>query len=123
MKKSISIFLLVIILLQSCVAYQKTSVSLDEATNTGKVKLIDTHGRVYQIINIEMQDSVYYGFIAKEKTVLYEAQFSGIYLQDKKKSKTQTIIFTVSMYAILTVGLGLLIVAFFKALEEDLNSI
>ena len=92
MKKSVSIVLLATILLQSCVAYQKTSVSLNEATNKGKVKLIDANGRVYAALNIEMQDSIYYGFIAKEKIVISEASLSEIYLQDKKKSAWMTVL-------------------------------
>jgi hypothetical protein len=119
MKKSISIVLLATILLQSCVAYQKTSVSLNEATDRGKVLLIDTHGSAYHLQNIEMEDSVYYGFIAKERTVLYEAQFSGIYLQDNKRSKTQTVIVVVGLVVII----GVLVVAAFAAMFNELNKL
>ena len=58
------------LLLQSCVAYQKTSVSLQEAAYEGKVRLIGTGGNVYEMRNIEMQDGNYYGFIGKEKTLI-----------------------------------------------------
>ena len=91
-KQSISIVLLASILLQSCVAYQKTSVSLEDAANRGNVKLIGTDGNVYEIQNIEMQDSIYFGFIGKEKIVITEASLSGIYLQDKKKSSRWTVL-------------------------------
>jgi len=92
MKKSTSIVLLATILLQSCVAYQKTSVSLEEAANKGNVKLIGTDGNVYEMRNIEMQDSIYYGFIGKEKTLIAEASLAEIYLQDKKKSTRWTVL-------------------------------
>ena len=119
MKKSISVLLLVIMLLQSCVAYQKTSVSLNEATDRGRVLLIDTHGSAYHLQNIEMEDSIHYGMIAKEKTIIYEAQFSSIYLQDKKKSKTQKIIVLVSLGALLGVMGVAVIFGFINALPEN----
>ena len=79
-------------LLQSCVAYQKTSVSLNEATNRGKVKIVDTHGSAYHLQNVEMKDSIYYASIKGKQTILYEAQIASIYLHDKKKSTWITII-------------------------------
>ena len=42
MKKSVSIVLLATILLQSCVVYQKSPVSITQAHNKGKVLIIDS---------------------------------------------------------------------------------
>ena len=120
MKKPVSLVLLATILLQSCVAYQKTSVSLNEATNKGKVKLIDANGRVYAALNIEMQDSIYYALIKKNKIALVESQYSGIYLEDKKKSKTQTVIFWASFVIVVGFGFALLLG---QAFENLANSI
>lgn len=123
MKKSLSLVLLATILLQSCVAYQKTSVSLEQAYNKGKVKLVDMHGNKHTIQNIEMKDSIYYAFIKEKRTILYESQISSIYLVDKKKSKTQTIIFSVTFYAILLVAAFAAFVGIINSIEEDLNKI
>lgn len=123
MKKHISIVLLATILLQSCVAYQKTSVSLEQAHNKGNVKMVDMNGHKHRIKNIEMKDSIYYAFIDEKRIRLHETQISSIYLQDKKKSNTQTTFFWVTFSAILLVGFIALLGAMINAIEEDLNSI
>ena len=94
--------------------------SLNEATNKGKVKLIDANGSVYAALNIEMQDSIYYALIKKNKIALVESQYSGIYLEDKQKSKEQTVIFWASFVIVLSLGFALMFAA---ALENLDNSI
>ena len=78
---------------QSCVVYQKTSVSLEEAYNSGraKVKLINREPIYYEYIYL--QDNIYYGKLAltRKGTPLYAHQISSIYLKDFKKSELQTI--------------------------------
>ena len=104
MKKLISSFLLVIILLQSCVVYQKTSVSLEEAVDKGKVKLITKKGEKVKYKKIIQKDSIYYGFdLKKLKNVdgvfewneityqLWDTEIESIHIKDKEKSTTRTI--------------------------------
>ena len=122
-KQPISIALLVTILLQSCVAYQNTSVSANEAHNRGKVKVKSNRGISYEFSNIEMRDSIYYGVNEEVNIPLVPSQISGIYLKDNGKSKTQTAIFWVSFTVLLVVGSLLLLVAGLKELEKDLNNI
>ncbi len=86
MNKSISIILLATILLESCVFYQKTTVSLKEAQDIGKVKLTTTHGEVYIFKSIILRDSLYFGVNKNAQQVLYESKISSIYLQNMKKS-------------------------------------
>ena len=119
-KQSISIVLLATILLQSCVAYQKTSVSLEEAANRGKVKLIHTDGTFLLFKNIEMQDSIYYGFINNIQRPLVESNFSGIYLQDKKKSEIQTVIFVPTFLLALGFGFALLFGGLLNAVADSI---
>ena len=91
MKKSISILFLVTILLQSCVVYQKTPVSINEAYKRGsRVKIISKLGESYIFNGIYIKDSIYYGVEGDNLVRLDTAQISGIYLQDNKKSKNQT---------------------------------
>ena len=109
MKKSVSFVLLATILLQSCVAYQKTSVSLNEAENKGKVKVTTTLGDESEYDNIDFRNNGYFGTYAHGEISLDSAQISSIYLQDIMKSKHQTIITIVSVVIvipILLIGIG-----------------
>jgi len=106
-KQLISIALLATILLQSCVAYQKTSISLDEAKNKGKVKVMRRTGNYSKFKNIHMEDGVYYGNINNKEVLLKVSQFSAIYLEDKEKSKKQTIKLAVGI--VVTIGIFFLI--------------
>ena len=61
MKKSISIFLLGTVLFQCCVVYQKTPVSLSDAANKGKVKVVTTNNKKLKFPNIEFENGIYKG--------------------------------------------------------------
>lgn len=103
-KKKIIYFLISqLLLFQSCVAYQKTSVSLNEAHDRGKVKVSTFIGEDIKCKNINMQDDIYYGLSGKNEIKLSPDQIKAIYLKDIKKSKTQTIIL-ISPIIILGVG-------------------
>ena len=108
MKRQIAIFILVNILLQSCVVYQDTSVSLNDAQNQGRVKVTTTYGNDLTLINIDFRDSVYYGDYGKsqDEISLDSAQISSIYLQDVRRSKNQTTITIVS----LVIGIPLIVI-------------
>lgn len=91
MKKSISIILLAILISQGCVTiYQKTPVTWAEVSNKGKLKIETVKGKEIKYINIEMNDSDYYGVKGKKKIKLDTSLISNIYLKDIKKSKLQT---------------------------------
>ena len=112
MKKSISIVLLATILLQSCIAFQKTSVSLNEAQDKGRVRVSYTNRRDASFANIILKDSIYYGIPVPKhisEKPLEPDQISGIYLKDIKKSKEQSILFGAIFGIILAVFIGTLI--------------
>ena len=67
MKRSISIFLLAVMLLQSWVVYQHTSVPLDDAQNQGRVKVATTYGTDMKFTNMYFEDSLYYGVAGTKK--------------------------------------------------------
>ena len=93
MKKSISFVLLATILLQSCVAYHDTSVSLNEAYDRGKVEVINNIGKSTRFTNIILKDSIYYGINSANRFVeepLDSLNISAIYLQDIRDSRINT---------------------------------
>ena len=108
-KQAVSIALLATLLIQSCVVYQHTTVSIDEAHNKGKVKVKSNRGISYEFSNIEIRDSIYYGVSKKGDIPLKTALIASIYLQDIDKSKTKTIIAAVG--ASIAGILGLLIIS------------
>lgn len=60
-KQSIAYFLLFTLLIQSCVAYKKTSITPDQAHDIGiKGRLIRHNGDTLIFYNIKLTDSVYY---------------------------------------------------------------
>lgn len=78
--------------MQSCVAYQSTSVPISEAKYAGRAKVTTTTGQELLFQNIELKNSIYYGVYEKTKKLRLDiTQISMIYLQDVKKSKNQTI--------------------------------
>ena len=104
MKKSISIFLLLSLLIQSCVVYQKTSVPINEAWDKGPVKIIDEYG-ADEFDFIERTDYKYYGVIKNgrtvDKTPIDTVGVSAIYSKDIRKSKNRSIALAISL------GLGI----------------
>ena len=113
MKRQFAIFLLVNILLQSCVVYQKTSVPLESAVEKGKVKLITTTGNKLNFRKIEKVDSIYYGTLNSIKYHIPPDEVEAIYLIDKKKSKK------ISLIIVSTVIVGFT-VWFFVTLDDRL---
>ena len=89
MKKSTFVFLLIALLFQSCVVYQNTSVSLEDAVNKGNAKVINKDGQDYRFTNIEFTDSLYYGIDEKNQAILLHPTIF-VYLQDIQQSKKKS---------------------------------
>lgn len=90
MKKPISLLSLTIILLQSCVAYQKIPSSLNEANDSGKVEVNFSSGKTAHFANIILKDSVFYGINFAPKYMeepLDSTNISALYLESKKDSR------------------------------------
>jgi ribosomal protein L20A (L18A) len=82
---SIYLVLIAIILSQSCAVYQKTPVSLSEASFAqSRVKVINTSGDKISFKKIIAVDSLYYGIAGREKIRLAPAQINSIYLIESK---------------------------------------
>lgn len=84
-KLSIYLALIALILSQSCAVYQKTPVSLSEASFAqSRVKVINISGEKISFKKIIAEDSVYYGIVGREKIRLTPAQINSIYLKEAK---------------------------------------
>ena len=77
--------------MQSCVAYQRSTVSINEAYNKGRVRVTTTQGNKVRFSEILIKDNNYYGLRGTKLTRLDNGQILAIQLQDMKKSKSQTI--------------------------------
>jgi len=83
--KNRSLFIL-LVLLQSCIAYQKTSVPIEEATNKGKVKIENNGGLKWEFNQIEQIDGVYYGIMKGDTLEITPDNIAKIYPIDERKS-------------------------------------
>ena len=91
MKRQIAIFILVNILLQSCFVSQKTSVTLDEAVNKGKVTFENNEGKNIYLKSIIYEDGAYYGIWDNKQMVPIDSTDSvDYYLKDIEKSRNRT---------------------------------
>ncbi len=68
-KPKISYCLILLMLLQSCVVYQKSSVSLSNAHNEGKVKVISQEGENYWFQKVYLKTAPTTG-LSRKKFIL-----------------------------------------------------
>tara|TARA_R110002096_G_scaffold431988_1_gene647981 strand:+ start:214 stop:609 length:396 start_codon:yes stop_codon:yes gene_type:complete len=94
--KTIALFFMALTLLQSCVAYQKTPVSLRQAEQSKKrVKMKTSANQTYYFKQIVSEEEQFYGLI-KEKRELVKVTISDygnneVFLYSKSKSTWKTI--------------------------------
>ena len=104
-----------LILLQSCVVYQKTNVSLEQAVNAEvKTKVITKANETYKFHRISFEDGKFYGVTKKTsgyknvaKIPLEDTEINKVLLKDKSTST----ILSVGLGVILTGGLVVAIAA------------
>lgn len=95
--KLVSVFLIFVLLLQSCAAYHKTPVSIEEAvTSNNKVLVITNNDTKIKLKKIELIDGKYYGISEDEdrkiiKTPLNESDIKAIRVLDKSASTWGTV--------------------------------
>lgn len=71
----------------SCSTYQKTSVSLGEAVDKGKVKTESSRGEFIVFKNIELTNGNYYGIQGKRRVLLNDTAIPKVYLPALYKSE------------------------------------
>jgi hypothetical protein len=113
LKKSVSFVLLAVILLQSCVVYQQTSVPLDGAVDRGKVKLVNTSGNEFRFKNMYIKDSIYYGDSKSQEIRIDTTEIKNIYLKDRKKSIKRTVLIALSPLIVYGAYIVIVIIFFF----------
>ncbi len=89
--KFVCVFLVFVILLQSCTVYKKAPVSISEASATNhKVLIIKNDDTKLELKKIELVDGVYYGFIDEDRGIvkipLNESTIKTIRIIDKSAS-------------------------------------
>jgi len=106
--KFVCVFLVFVILLQSCAVYQKTPVSIEEAVTTkNKVLIIKTDDTKLKLKKIEQIDGVYYGIIDGDREVvkvpLNKSEIKTIRILDKSTSTLSTIVVVVVPLALIII--------------------
>ena len=116
MKKTIGLFVLSILLSQSCVVYEKTQVPIDQATNVGRVKVINESGMEYKFRNIELEEGVYIGVLKDASIVLHNPDTLELFLKNKTSSNWLTVGLLIPAAVVVVVGLVFLSWAIFGPL-------
>jgi hypothetical protein len=117
MKKAISIILLAIILLQSCVIYKKTPVSISESTNKGKVKIVRTNGEKVALKSMEYDflNGTYWGlrkgYSMDHRYKIDPTQVAEVYIIDKHDSRTGTVIVVIAIVIAIPLTFWILLMA------------
>ena len=108
--KHLALLFASLILFQSCVVYQKTSVSLEQAAKSEvKVKVITKADETYKFHHIGFEDGKFYG---EQKTTGYKNVI--IPLQDNEIYKV--LLKDKSTSTILSIGLGVILIGAFVAI-------
>ena len=95
--KCVGVFLVFVVVLQSCAVYMKTPVSLAEATATNhKVLVLKTDDTKLKLKKIELIDGTYYGVAKDEnwkliKVPINESEIKTIRVLDQSTSTLLTI--------------------------------
>ena len=123
MKKSVSIALLVIILLQSCAGYNKRPVHLYEAAYRGKVRVVYKSGEGFKYDFISSEDNNYFGVKGKNKTQLDSIQIWSVNLKKKNKSIAPTDGVAGGVLILVLIGSAVLVVWALIALGNFLDDL
>ena len=83
--------------------YEKQGISLEEAQDKGRVKIIKTNGEKYKFTNILFQDSLYYGQKLNSNRLIkiYVDDIESVHLYNEEKSKSRTGVLVASIFIIL----------------------
>lgn len=95
--KLISLFFISIIMFQSCVGYQSTSISLEQAAKEQKrTKIRTSSNNKYYYEKIVLEEGQFYGIKKLNKNMvkipLDTNEINDVYLQSKSKSSWMTIV-------------------------------
>ena len=99
--------------MQSCMVYEKQGISLEEAQDKGRVKVVNHNGQEFKFKNILYKDSLFYGqkSNSSELIKIYTDSIEEVYLFDEKKSKLKTILFFAALAGLHYIILLIIIVS------------
>jgi hypothetical protein len=83
----------VLITSQSCIVYQKTSVTLNQAIDQGNAQVVTKAGKELEFKEIILKDNIYYGINRRSEISnikLDSAYIASIYLKNNGKSIAAT---------------------------------
>ena len=86
MSKILLLSILFLSALASCSTYHKTSVSLVQAVDKGRVKTETSAGKVTVFKNIEQVDNTYFGVNGESRVSLNEDKISKVYLSSSNRN-------------------------------------
>ena len=94
--KTTALFIMAMTLLQGCIAYQNTPVSLEQAEQSKKrVKLKTSSNQTYNFEQIVLEEEEFYGLKKKRgeitKTAISDALDNKLFLQSTRKSTWATL--------------------------------
>lgn len=96
MQSGISFFLILLVLLQSCVVYQKTPISLEQSGNQHlKTKISYANGTTAKFDHILFENGMYYGVTIKSgesiSTPLEPSEINKVFIKNKSASNWTTV--------------------------------
>ena len=105
-KQALAQIIILALLVQSCVAYQNTSVSMNQAVDQGRVKVVSKEGNKQRLQEIIKKEDQFYGVLNRDITIpIDSASIEAVYKYDRGKSTGQTL----GLIAGVTLGLGVLL--------------
>lgn len=116
MKKSLSLFLIAIIALQSCYVYQKTSVPITRATNNGRVKIINNSGEEYQLKEIILDSGEYFGNYRGKMIHINTPVEKQYHLLDISKTESKT---ALGITAAIVIPIGVIILLAVISIDKN----
>ena len=105
MKKLIPILLLLSLLIQSCVVYQKTSVSAQKAYGYGRVKVENNDGTNEKYRNIRLLNGVFNGVKGKTEIPLDLEKIKAFYLEDFSKTRIANVVLILIAIPVVVIGI------------------
>jgi len=99
-KRTIASLITLLILCQSCYVYQKTPVSITEATNNGRVTMIVESSREYKLNEIIIVNEEYFGNCNGQVIHIEQLTDKQFYLLDVTKTVLANIAATVLVIAL-----------------------
>ena len=92
MRRSLSFFLLILLLLQSCYVYRSTSLPITRVVDSGRVKIVRPDSTASEVNNITQEGNKYFALYKGETIAINNPEEKEYYKLDANKTETRTTI-------------------------------